>query len=299
MVFGVPEMLTEREIRLRTRLKDLKSHVSYAQRVPHDPVFFVHRYQEPRDQEIAAVFASTLAYGRVSAFFAVLHPLFDYIDRHGGPHQFVTRFEAEAHRPFLMTLRYRFNTGGDWVLMSQALRGCLEQWQTLAKVFQGDGSKQALETGVGRLREQATEHLGDDLTDLPRGFRYWVPLPSLGSACKRWNLFMRWMVRPSDGVDLGLWTHIDPSQLIIPVDVHLHRVAHFLGLTDRKAADLRTAIQITERLARLEPGDPVGFDFSLCHLGISGQCHGHRVSLVCGACPLDDFCLAPTSTQSP
>ena len=286
-------MLTERQQHLKERLEALKGHIEPTTRVSSDPVFFVHRYAAAEDQELAGIFASTLAYGRVSAFFAVLHPLFDYIDQHGGPATFVRDFQGAAHESFLLPLKYRFNTGPDWILLIEALQACLREWLTVAGVFAGDTAQDALETGIQRLRRQAAKQR-PEAAELPRGFRYWLPRPSSGSACKRWNLYMRWMVRPQDGVDLGVWTHLPTESLIIPVDTHIHRVAVFLGLTDRKAADWKTAVQITHGLAALNPTDPVGYDFSLCHLGISGACHGHRVTSVCSACPLNPFCTAPT-----
>ncbi|NCG21825.1 MAG: TIGR02757 family protein [Rhodobacterales bacterium] len=291
-------MLTQQQQHLKERLDALKGHIELEARVSTDPVFFVHRYTVPADQELAGIFASTLAYGRVASFFSVLHPLFDYIDQHGGPSKFVRDFHGPAHEPFLLPLRYRFNTGPDWILLFEALQACLQSWHTVADIFDGNTAQEALETGIQRLRTQAAAQLQlPDESSLPRGFRYWLPRPSSGSACKRWNLYMRWMVRPNDGVDLGVWTHLPIRSLIIPVDTHLHRVAGFLGLTDRRAADWKTAVQITHRLSMLNPDDPVGYDFSLCHLGISGACRGHRVASVCPACPLEPFCTAPTRAQ--
>jgi uncharacterized protein (TIGR02757 family) len=116
--------------------------------------------------------------------------------------------------------------------------------------------------------------------------------PDDGSACKRLNLFLRWMVRPDDGVDLGPWTALTPADLVVPLDVHVLRISRFLGLTRRSDASWRTACEVTDGLARLDPADPVRFDFALSHLGISGACRGARHPDACPLCPLDPVCTA-------
>src|SRR5690606_17373861 len=103
--------------------------------------------------------------------------------------------------------------------------------------------------------------------DPSRGLAHLIPSPEKGSACKRLLLYLRFMVRPADGVDLGLWG-LPPSALIIPLDTHIHRIARNLALTQRRDASLRTAEEVTAALRRLDPDDPVKYDFALCHHGI-------------------------------
>ncbi|MBW2258057.1 MAG: DUF2400 family protein, partial [Deltaproteobacteria bacterium] len=129
--------------------------------------------------------------------------------------------------------------------------------------------------------------------DLPRGFRTFLPSPTGGSACKRWNMFLRWMVRPpTEGIDLGLWDSLPPSALVVPLDTHVLRIARLVGLTRRRDGSWRTAAEITANLRLLDPDDPVRFDFALAHLGISGACKGRRDEAVCSACPLRPVCVA-------
>jgi uncharacterized protein (TIGR02757 family) len=104
-------------------------------------------------------------------------------------------------------------------------------------------------------------------------------------------MWLRWMVRPADGIDLGLWHGIPPAKLVIPVDAHIQRIARYLGLTSRRQADWRMAREITASLRRLDPDDPVKYDFALCHLGISAGCDGHD-RLRCRACPVAELCEA-------
>ncbi|MBZ0122053.1 MAG: DUF2400 domain-containing protein, partial [Sandaracinaceae bacterium] len=124
----------------------------------------------------------------------------------------------------------------------------------------------------------------------PRGLMHLMPDPRAGSACKRLLLYLRWMIRPDDGVDLGLWPELTPSILLIPVDTHVHRIAKNLGLTERNDASWRTAEEITASLRRLDPLDPVKYDFALCHLGISRQCPSRRDPDKCDACVLRPSC---------
>lgn len=119
--------------------------------------------------------------------------------------------------------------------------------------------------------------------------RFLFPSPSGGSACKRLCMFLRWVVRPDDGIDLGLWKNVKPSELVIPVDVHISRIARFLGLATRTSADWKMAMEITTSLRLLDPEDPVKYDFSLCHLGISEGCDG-RGGEICSTCPVSRHC---------
>ena len=132
-----------------------------------------------------------------------------------------------------------------------------------------------------------------DWSSLPRGLRYMLPHPASGSACKRWCMFMRWMVRAPhagpDGTDLGIWSG-SPARLVIPLDTHVLRLARFLRLTRRTDGSWRTALQVTDALARITPDDPLRYDFALAHLGISGQCRGGFHPDVCPSCDLRPVC---------
>jgi uncharacterized protein (TIGR02757 family) len=103
-------------------------------------------------------------------------------------------------------------------------------------------------------------------------------------------MYLRWMARPADGIDLGLWRNVSPAKLIIPVDTHIQKICRNLGLTTRKQADFRMAREITAALRCLDPADPVKYDFSLCHLGISEGCKG-AVGPACHDCPVISICL--------
>jgi uncharacterized protein (TIGR02757 family) len=120
-------------------------------------------------------------------------------------------------------------------------------------------------------------------------FPFFFPSPASGSACKRLCMYLRWMVRPVDGIDLGLWKGVSPAKLVIPVDAHIRRICRYLGLTSRTQADWRMAREITSALRTLDPADPVKYDFSLCHLGISEGCDGSDLAK-CLKCPVAELC---------
>jgi uncharacterized protein (TIGR02757 family) len=110
------------------------------------------------------------------------------------------------------------------------------------------------------------------------------------SGSKRLLLFLKWVCRPADGVDLGLWS-VDPAVLLIPIDVHLHRLARNLGLTRRRNPSWRTTEEVTVALSRLDPADPAKYDFSLCHLGMAQRCPSRRDEVRCEGCGVKTVCI--------
>lgn len=272
----------------RRHLERLLRDFDHAGAIARDPIRFPRRYPDPADAELAAVLAALLAYGRVDLFGPVVGGLLDRMDRFGGPAAYVDGFEDD---PALAGVVYRWNRGPDFVLLFTTLRRVRERYGSIGALFPAGPAGASLSTAIRRLRAEAP-------TPWTRGFRTWLTDPADGSACKRWLMLLRWMVR-RDGGDLGLWTHLSPADLVIPVDTHVHRVARFLGLTRRRTADWRAAEEITAALRRFDPADPVRYDFALAHLGISGACRGHRDEAVCPGCPLDAICRAPPRWNTP
>jgi uncharacterized protein (TIGR02757 family) len=126
--------------------------------------------------------------------------------------------------------------------------------------------------------------------DEARGFRYLLPDPADGSTTKRLHMFFRWVSRPADGIDLGLWESARPADLIMPLDTHTSRICRYIGLTTRASTDLKAAQQVTAALAVMRPEDPLYFDFAIAHLGISKRCIHRRSPDHCPGCPLDSVC---------
>jgi uncharacterized protein (TIGR02757 family) len=253
-----------------------------------DPVVFVRRYAEPKDQEIAGAVASALAFGKVDLFFPVLSKLFAEADARGGPHAYATSFtKKDAKR--LAPLYYRWNRGNDFALWFATLGRAVREHGSIGALFEGAEMSGALERAVTLLEALAheeAERLGLQVT---RSFKTFLPKPSSGSACKRWNMFLRWMVRADDGIDLGIWP-LPASSLVLPLDTHTHRISQYVGLTTRKQANWRTAVEITAALRQLDADDPVRFDFALAHLGISGGCRRRYRAEICSTCALLPVC---------
>lgn len=293
-----------RRTRLLTRLEALYAATDAAARRAVDPVGLVHRYRDPRDAEIAGLVAALLAYGRVDLFRPVVQRILATAEARGGPRAFVEIFDPDRDGADLRPLVYRWNRGVDFVLLFSALRRVIALHGGLEPLFAGWRSAdvdvyRVLAGAIATLRASALAVAPacglkvDDFSALPRGFRYLLPSPADGSACKRWNMYLRWMVRPAtEGIDLGLWRSIPPRALVMPMDTHTTRIAGFVGLTRRPEGSWRTAVEVTRNLRRLDPDDPVRFDFAIAHLGISGACKGRRDEGVCPACPLEPVCVA-------
>lgn len=219
-----------------------------------DPLELPRRYADPGDREAAALICALFAYGNVTAMRAFLESLLGQLgDR---PAQ-AMRSGARA-----ITSPYRFQTSQDVGLFLAGLGRVLSSHASLEAAFVAGGAdpEARLEAFARLLRAACGRSTS--------GLEHLLPLPSSRSACKRWRLFLRWVVRPDDGVDLGLWTCLSPRDLLMPVDVHVSRAARGLGLTRRATVDHRFALEVTKALRAFCPEDPVKYDFALARPGI-------------------------------
>ena len=186
---------------------------------------------------------------------------------------------------------YRLSTAGEIWSFARAIGWVVQSDGGLFPSFhEGFRPQTSLRDGLISLRKrlrQGLQHLGVSLTP---GLAHLLPDPALGGACKRWLMFLRWVVRSDDGLDLGLWPEIPASTLLIPIDRHVSAIARALGLTARKADDWKTTEDITASLRRFDPDDPVKYDFAIAHLGISGTCTHGRKPEACGTCRLRPLC---------
>ena len=281
--------------KLKAALDSLITQRDFKSALKNDPLSFVHRYQHLVDREIAAVFAATLAYGRVSLFFPVIDAVLSLADNNGGPQKWISSFSTE-HIDKLSPHYYRLNKHPDFALLALGLQGVLEQYPSLYDCFkvhikQDDAHyDQALEQLMQTIKKYALQK-GKALnlcTQLPKSFLHMLSLPSSGSACKRWNMFLRWMVR-TEYPDLGCWP-LSPSKLTIPLDTHVHQISLLVGLCTRKSSGLKTAKEISNSLRKLDAHDPIRYDFGIAHLGISGKCQKKHVPNICSTCPLKQVC---------
>ena len=224
-----------------------------------DPLQFLFSYKNPFDREIVGLISSCLAYGRVQQICAsvscVLGRLPDI--RHdilkSSYADFVSMFDDFKHR---------FTSGDDIAMMLFGVRRILESYGSLQNCFL-DGYSDSHENIIPALENFV--HLITEAAGV--GINHLLPAPSDGSACKRLNLFLKWMVRYDD-VDPGGWNVVSVSKLVIPVDIHMHRICTSLGFTSRKTADLKTALEITDAFRKIAPDDPVRYDFALTRMGM-------------------------------
>ena len=267
-----------------------------------DPVQLVRPYSRPEDREIAGFCAAALAFGRVASVLASISTLFRIMG--GRPAQFVRAFDPSEEHPELRAMVHRWTRGVDIAALLWILRQMLERSGSVEAFF-AEGLADSDVDVSGALDSFSTRALAIDVRPVygrvPKraGVCYFFPRPSAGSACKRLNLFLRWMVR-SDEVDLGVWRSVRPGQLIVPLDTHIIRLARCLRLTRYTSPGWKMAADVTARLRTLDPRDPVRFDFSICHVGMMNACgFGRRQGD--SQCPLKGHChprVRPRATRS-
>ena len=257
--------------------------------VLQDPIEKVRVYADPADREIAGFIAAGLAFGRVASILASIDAVLGAMGP--SPAAFVRTFEPARDAGPLAPFVHRWTRGADIVALVRVLQHMLHTSGTIEQFFL-DGDDPAspdiapgLESFCARARAFDLRPLSEE-TRL--GVHRFFARPSAGSACKRLNLYLRWMVR-RDEVDLGVWTRVSPSRLVVPLDVHVIRVGQCLGLTRYQSPGWRMAASITAALRELDPADPVRYDFALCHLGMLGFC-GFRQAKGDSSCPLRGVC---------
>jgi len=250
-----------------------------------DPLELVRRFDDPRDQEIAGLIAAAFAYGRADIIVTNIGRVLSMMTP--SPARYVENFDrVEAERRF-RGFAHRFHKTRELVDLLSHLSEATKRFGSLGEVFRACYDPADADIGpslarfVDVLRGRSTKALD-----------YLLTSPNDGSACKRMNLFLRWMVRRTSP-DLGLWTFVDPAKLVVPLDTHIHRITTFLGLSRRKTADWKAARAITDRLAEFDAADPIRYDFALCRLGILDLCSRRKRKEQCDVCLLRDVCRFP------
>ncbi len=268
-----------------------------------DPVHLVRRFAAPEDREVVGFCAAALAFGRVGSVIQSIESLLAVMGPR--PAQFVRGFDAGALAPRLEPRVHRWIRGRDLVALMLILQRMLREAGSIEQFFLAGDDPAASDVGPA-LDAFSSRALATDLRAaygrrLPArpGVCYFFPRPERGSACKRLNLFLRWMVR-RDAIDLGVWTRVSPSRLIVPLDTHVIRLGRCLRLTKYRSPGWRMAAEITSALRRIDADDPVRFDFSLCHVGMMNACGFNRAQRD-AHCPLRGVCRpgARRSRSSP
>ena len=257
-----------------------------------DPIQIVRRYTRVDEREVVAFIAGALAFGRVASVMASV----EAVCRALGPNPatFVRDFDPARDGGELRQVVHRWTRGNDFVALIWILRQLIEAHGSLEQAFAiGAGPAEpdfgpAIESFSSRARAVDLRPAYGRRVPARPGVYYFFTRPSTGSACKRVNLFLRWMIR-RDAVDPGGWTAVGPRQLIVPLDTHTIRIGRCLRLTRRASPGWKMAVDITAALRALDPEDPVRYDFSLCHLSMMGAC-GWRTKRGNEQCPLRGLC---------
>ena len=227
-----------------------------------DPLEFVHNYPDPLDQEVVGLIASCLAYGRVTLILSSVRIILEPMG--SSPRDFLLATDEHFWSSLYEGFRHRFTTVDHLVALLSGMKRAIGRYGSLGECFSSHMHKDHL-TIINALAGFVR-----DLKDGENSYNSLLPLPEKGSACKRLHLFLRWMIR-RDSVDPGPWEGIAPSILVIPLDTHIYKICSRLGLTCRKRADQKCAIEITEHFREICPHDPVKYDFALSRLGIRSE----------------------------
>ena len=254
-----------------------------------DPVGLVRPYRDPRDQEVAGLLAALLAYGRVASIQGAVGRVLAEL---GASPSVALRAARHREARFAPGFRYRWTTREDLVGLLEAMAAMQERDGSL-----GQGLRRRVEEssgdfllGLGRWMEDLRATAAGSRRP-GRSLRFLLPDPQGPGACKRLHLYLRWMIRPDDGIDLGTWSGmLSSSALIVPLDTHWTRMGPRLGFTRRAIADRKMAAEITASLRAIDPIDPLRFDFPICHVGIRGHCPAALSVTHCMACPLAPVC---------
>lgn len=247
-----------------------------------DPLELVLRYDDPLDQEVAGLLAAAFAYGRAGIVVANVGWILERMNP--SPYWFLRSPRAHDFAGF----SHRFHKTKDLVALLDRMAAAIEEHGSLGELFRKCYRSEDADIGptltrfVGALRGE----------DPPASLQYLLTSPADGSACKRMNLYLRWMIRRTSP-DLGIWSFADPAKLVMPLDTHIHRIATFLGINRRKPADWKAAKMITKKLAKFDRTDPVRYDFAMCRLGILDLCSRKRRKANCDVCLLRDVCRFP------
>jgi len=229
--------------------------------IAKDPISIPHRFSRKQDIEISGLFAAVLAWGQRITIINKTNELLSWMDN--SPYEFLVHHKARDLKQF-EKFRHRTFNGTDTLYFIEFLSQYYRKHESLEQAFALSPQDETVERAIVGFHK-----LFFSLEDFPPRTRKHISTPERKSACKRINMYLRWMVRKDNkGVDFGIWNGISPSQLICPCDLHVERVARKLKLIRRKQLDWQTAVELSKNLRFLDPLDPVKYDFALFGLGI-------------------------------
>lgn len=278
--------MNKTRMRIKPVLDKFYREYDFQERMRHDPIDFPHRYKNTADIEVSGFIASCFAYGKVALFKQVVGTILSVMGE--SPGGFLMEFNLKRQRKSFAGIIYRFNENDDILCLLYLIHKTLVRHGSLENCFRRfyESGDKTIERGLSGLvgsflKTDTSPVYGADAR--PPGLVQFFPVPENGSACKRANLFLRWMIRDRD-IDFGIWKGVPRDRLVIPLDTHIARISRCLGLTARSSQDWKMAVEITNSLKKLDPEDPLKYDFALCHHGISGMCKAGGVHAACTGC---------------
>lgn len=255
--------------------KKLKERLDYHYRafdktqISPDPLETLHKYADPNDIEAIGFISSVFAYGNVRQILSILQKIEEIINNK--PYDFIINYDYGKDSEAFKGIKHRFYTDSDIADLFSILHKVYVSYGSLKKMFflyyfeNDENIKESLSRFSTNLLSLAIN--GKKAIAPTEGLSFMFPDPMKGSACKRMNLFLRWMIR-KDELDFGLWREIPKNKLVIPVDTHIAKVCSCLNLTSKKNVSWKMAEEITEKLRAFDPEDPVKYDFAICHIGM-------------------------------
>jgi uncharacterized protein (TIGR02757 family) len=299
-----------RDAAVKAALDVVRARADLQARRASDPVAFVHRQRAREDREIVALVAASCAFGNVKAIRGKLGELLDRV----GPRPARAADDPAALAARLVGWKHRVFRGEDLAKLMIGARRAQRSAGSLGALFERELARvdarqpdaepearvrEALACFCDRVRaEGGLPRAGEPDPSGRRGPAHLLSDARAGSGAKRLLLFLRWMVRPSDGIDLGLWS-VPAARLVIPVDVHIHKLARNLGLTRRRDLSWTTSVEITRALGRFDRSDPTRYDFSLCHMGMVQRCPSRADAARCEGCGVRPVCVRWPAEASP
>ncbi|MCS7052535.1 MAG: TIGR02757 family protein [Ignavibacterium sp.] len=224
---------------------------------------FPHKFSDPNNIELTAFVSALFAYGKINQIISTLNKFIQLSENN--PYEYLLHFDKRSKIHF----SHRFYSNDDIKNLFLAINFFIKKYGSIKKVFLRGYSAEDknLKNAITNFSNTFLSYFKDQEIEINHALKFMFPLPTKGSACKRLNLFLRWMIR-KDNIDFGLWSEIPKNKLIIPVDTHIARISKKLRLTKRKIVSWNMAEEITENLKKFDSNDPVKYDFSLCHIGI-------------------------------
>jgi uncharacterized protein (TIGR02757 family) len=251
------------KIKSKKVLDDIYEEYNRKEFISPDPLEFLYHYTNNDDIELVGLIASSLAYGNVKQILKAINSILLPMGK--SPYSFITESNQSYLEKKYNGFKYRFTTSEDIILLFMGIKDVLKKEKNLKTCFES-----SIKESNNNLLLGSEVFINKIAKFFPNNSTYLLPKPSKGSACKRFNLFLRWMIR-KDNVDFGLWDNKLSEQLIIPLDTHMNNICQTTGISKYKSANLKAAIQITEYFKEINPNDPVKYDFALTRFGIRAE----------------------------